>query len=133
MLTYNGKAIFQGEISKGNRYREEYLNSVNCFIENKYLESFEKRNLFMKDIVENQEAYRKSFINMIGEPVSPYPTYIPCAKREYIGTDDLSDIYYMQIETMPEFWFFGIFMVPHNAKKAPLVIAQHGGGSTPEI
>ncbi len=133
MIKYNGKAIFEGDFLTGNRHREQYLNSVNRFIENKYLESFGKRDLFMKDIAENQEGYREKFLKMIGEPTSPYPDTIPNVKSQYIGKDELCDIYYLQIEVMPEFWFFGIWMVPFNIEKAPLVIAQHGGGSTPEI
>lgn len=133
MVKYKGKSIFEADISVGNNYRKEYLDSINSFIEKKYSESVENRNIFMTKIVKNQEDYRKQFLEMIGEPVSPYPDYIPKAKSKYIGKDDMCDIYYLQIEVMPEFCFFGIYMVPFNVKKAPLIIAEHGGGSTPEI
>ena len=70
---------------------------------------------------------------MIGQPVCPYPQNVPNAKMEFVGKDDFCDIYHLQIETMSDFWFYGLFMIPHGAENAPLVIAQHGGGSTPEI
>lgn len=133
MVRYKGKSIYEADISIGNQCRKEYLDSIEKFIENKYTESLKSRNSFMEDITENQELYRKQFLKMIGEPVSPYPDNIPKAKSQYIGKDDMCDIYYLQIEVMPEFWFYGIYMVPFNIEKAPLVIAQHGGGSTPEI
>ncbi len=133
MVKYKGKTIFEGDISIGNQCRMEYLDSVNRFIENKYTESLKSREIFMTDIAENQELYRNQFLKMIGEPVFPYPENIPKVKSQYMGKDDMCDIYYLQIEVMPEFWFYGIYMVPFDVKKAPLVIAQHGGGSTPEI
>ena len=134
MVKYKGKQIYQGNVSLGNHLRKEYLESINKFIDQKYSESFRKRDEFCdKDIVQKQEVYRKQYIDMIGEPVYPYPEYCPKAKSTYVGKDDMCDIYYLQIEVMPEFWFWGIFMVPFNIEKAPLVIAQHGGGSTPEI
>ena len=133
MVKYKGKTIFEGDISAGNQCRKEYLDSVNRFIENKYTESLKTRDSYMENIVEKQEEYRSQFLEMIGQPVSPYPHDIPKAKSQYIGKDDMCDTYYLQIEVMPDFWFYGIYMVPFDVNKATLVIAQHGGGSTPEI
>ncbi|MBR1969800.1 MAG: acetylxylan esterase [Clostridia bacterium] len=133
MVKYKGKSIFEGDISIGNQCRKEYLDSINSFIENKYAKSLKNRDIFMENVVEKQECYREQFLKMIGEPVSPYPDNVPKAKSQYVGKDDMCDIYYLQIEVMPEFWFYGIYMVPFNVEKTPLVIAQHGGGSNPEI
>lgn len=133
MATYKGKSIYEGDISIGNKCRKEYLDSIEKFIENKYTESLKSRDSFMENIGEKQEEYRSQFLEMIGQPISPYPDYIPKAKSQHIGKNDMCDIYCMQIEVMPDFWFFGIYMVPFGVEKAPLVIAQHGGGSTPEI
>lgn len=133
MPVYNGKTIFECSIDGGNIYRQEYVDSVKKFIDNKLAEGPEKRSKFMKDIVLKQEDYRNQYIDMIGSPVSAYPENIPDAKMEFVGKDDFCDVYYLQIETMPDFKFFGLFMIPHGIKRAPLVIAQHGGGSMPEI
>lgn len=133
IITYNGKLVFEGDIASGNSYRKDYLDSINRFIQKKYDESFALRDKFMERITEDQEEYRKDFINMIGQPVFLYPDYIPDAKSEFIGKDEFCNIYRLKIEVMPEFWFYGIFMIPHGINRAPLVIAQHGGGSTPEI
>ncbi len=133
MAEYKNKAIFSGDITVGNPYRKSYADSVDSFVNKKLADCVAVRDEFMRDIVTCQQKYREQFVDMIGTPVTPYPDSIPIAKSEFIGCDDFCDIYYMQIETMPDFWFFGIFMLPHGIKKAPLVIAQHGGGSTPEI
>ncbi len=133
MAEYKGKKIYNGSITVGNPYRRDYRDSVNAFLDKKIKEGVSQRDEFMRDIVEDQQRYRQQFVDMIGTPVSPYPDTVPASKSEYIGSDDFCDITYMQIETMPDFWFYGIFMMPHGVKKAPLVIAQHGGGSVPEI
>lgn len=133
MVSYNGKNIYEGDISTGNNCRKEYLDSVHRFIQKKYVESRSFRDKFMENIAKEQEEYRKDFLDMIGQPVVPYPDNIPNAKSEFIGKDDFCDIYRLQIEVLPDFWFYGIYMVPFNVKNAPLVVAQHGGGSTPEI
>ncbi len=133
MIKYNEKAILQCDLSVGNTCRKEYVDSVNNFIDKKYKESFVKRNDFSQNIVESQEDFRKQYLEMIGQPVYPYPQNIPGAKTELAGKDDFCDVYRLQIEVTPEFWFYGIFMVPHGVKNAPLVIAQHGGGGTPEL
>ena len=134
MAKFKDFEIFTGDISNGNKYRKDYVDSISNFIDRQYeASSLNRKNFFLSCTLKNQENSRKEFLRMIGSPVSPYPLEIPRAKSELIGSDDLSDIYYLQIETMPDFWFFGIYMVPKGIKKSPLVIAQHGGGSTPEI
>lgn len=133
MAKYKGKSIFEGDIPSGNSYRKDYVDSINRFVQKKYDESFACRDKFMERITAEQKEHRKAFIDMIGQPVFPYPDYIPNAKSKFIGKDDFCDVYRLKIEVIPEFWFYGIFMVPYGVSRAPLVIAQHGGGSTPEI
>ena len=131
MTEFNGKKIFECGLAEGNACRREYRDSVFAYIDRKYKESIENRDAFMSDIVGNQENYRKKFIGMLGSP--DYPCGTPLAKTVHIGFDDFCNVYRLQIEVMPDFWFYGILMVPHGACNAPLVIAQHGGGSLPEI
>ena len=133
MATYKGKKIFECDLSANNPSRKKYLDCINDFIEKKFAESVGIRDDFAKDIAFQQEEYRKKFVEMIGQPVVPYPDDIPNVKKTFLGKDDFCDIYRLEIEVMPDFWFWGLFMVPFNVKKAPLVIAQHGGWSTPEI
>lgn len=131
-MNYNGKAIYEGDVSQGNVCRGNYLDSINTFIQKKYAESKSARDDFFADVVKNQEHYREAYLKMIGQPINPYPSDIPNAEMKHLGKDDFCDIYQLQIEVMPEFCFFGIFMVPFNEGKLPLVIAQHGGGGIPE-
>lgn len=134
MADYKGKTIFETDLTLGNQYRKEYLNSIERFVENKYKEGEKNRDkLFGENLAGNQSKHREDFLKMIGQPVSVYPETVPVAEYQKAGSDDMCDIEYVRIETMPGFWFFGIFMKPHGYSKTPLVVAQHGGGSTPEI
>jgi dienelactone hydrolase len=133
-MDYKGKELLQTTLEKGNIFRQEYLDSINKFISKKFEESKSKRDAFMgNNVRENQEKNRQYFLDLIGCPVNPYPTDIPNAKRTLIGQDQTCTAYYMQIEVMPDFWSYGIHLVPHNAKKTPLVILQHGGWGLPEV
>ncbi len=69
MTKYNEKSIFECDISSGNSYRKDYLDSINEFIQKRYCESIACRNKFIGEITTKQDEYRNAFINMIGQPV----------------------------------------------------------------
>ena len=137
MGTYNGKEIYEGDVHLGDEYRRAYLESVNRFISRGKEESYQKRADFMppEELIKNPEKYRKMLSEMLGSPLEGYPRGIPTYEKEYVATDGLSDIYRLKIEVFPDFYFYGMLMLPldRKEKRLPLVIAQHGGGSTPEI
>ena len=136
MITYNGKNVLQTDVHGGDKFREAYLNSVNRFIEKKLSETYSERESFMtpEALVENPEKYRKALLDMLGSPVKEYPTNVPTYEKEFVGSDDFSDIYRMKIEVMEDFYFYGMLLMPKKrSEKMPLVVAQHGGGSLPEI
>ena len=135
MGIFNGKRFLEEDPHNGDRHRKEYLQSILNLIDKKYEESYEERASFMpaESFAEKQDVYRTEYLKMIGSPVKEYPTDIPSAKKELVAEDDFGTFYRMQIEVLPDFWFYGILTVPHNTVKAPLVIAQHGGWGIPEL
>ena len=55
------------------------------------------------------------------------------SRFEKVGEDKHAHIYRVWIEVMDGVHTYGIYMVPKKMKdKAPLIIAQHGGGGNPE-
>ncbi len=137
MGIYNGKEIYEGDVHLGDEYRRAYLESVKRFISRGKEESYKKRADFMpaEELVKNPEKYRKLLSDMLGSPLEEYPSGTPTYEKEYVATDGMSDIYRLKIEVFPDFYFYGMLMLPldREGKRLPLVIAQHGGGSTPEI
>ena len=57
MRSYNGKNAFECDIGRGNKYRQEYFESVQKWIDKRYDECSKKRDNFMSDIVNEQEEY----------------------------------------------------------------------------
>ena len=137
MGEYKGKYIYEGDPHGGDSYREAYLNSVNKFIEKKLEETYARREEFMPNeaLAKHQEKYRRALLEMVGSPVGDdYPTDIPAIESEYVASDDLSDIYRLKIEILPEFYYYCMLFRPLGVSgKTPLTLAQHGGGSLPEI
>ena len=137
MGTYNGKYIYEGDPHLGDPYRAAYLESIKRFIEKGKAESFARREEFIpaEELVANPEKFRETYLDMIGSPLgNAYTLDIPRYEKEYVASDDLSDIYRLKIEVFSDFYFYGMLMTPKNMQgRVPLVVAQHGGGSLPEI
>lgn len=137
MGEYKGKYIYEGDPHLGDPYRAAYLNSVKAFIEKKKAQSYATRESFMPpcELKRNPEKYREALLGMIGSPTgSDYPTDIPTYEAEYVAADELSEIYRLKIQVLPEFYTYCMLFKPLGVSgKTPLVIAQHGGGSLPEI
>lgn len=136
MDKFKGKQIYKEAKEKSIPYKEMYLNSINDFIQKGFVEAEKQRMYYMspEKLKENEEEFRKEYLSVIGypkiEPLNP----IPDVKKEFIDEDEMCSIYRLSIEVFSGFWFYGLLMIPHEInEKAPLVIAQHGGGGTPEF
>jgi dienelactone hydrolase len=76
--------------------------------------------------------YRKNVLQFFGCP-PPGAIEGRINKFEKTGEDVYANIYRVWIEVMPGVHAYGIYMVPKKIRgKAPLIIAQHGGGGNPE-
>ncbi len=56
----------------------------------------------------------------------------PKEHKEFVTKDGDYTIYRMQLEVMPELWYYGILFVKEDGKKHPFVLSQHGGAGTPK-
>ena len=114
----------------GFEYRTRYLNSIEQFIKKGY-EKANSSRCTPEMLSTNREEYRVRYKQMLGIPEGG--GVCPAADKKYVGEDSLCKIYRLSIEVMEDFYFYGMLFVPYNAEKAPLVIAQHGGGGSPEF
>lgn len=132
-MYYNGKKIYKEHTDGGFSYRKDYLESVERFIDRVLEEGKSERREYAspEKLMNNQEQYRNDFMKMIGVPA--IEESIPTAKKEFVGEDDMCKIYRLSIETFSDFFFYGMLFVPHKTNNAPLIIAQHGGGGSPEF
>ena len=114
----------------GFEYRTRYLNSIEQFIKKGY-EKARANRCTPEKLSANREEYREQYKEMLGIPASDGT--FPTVKKNYVGKDGLCEIYRLSIEVREDFYFYGMLFVPHIAENAPLVIAQHGGGGSPEF
>ena len=130
--TFNGKKYYRCPETDGDSYRQKYIDSINAFIEGGYAEAIGKRGEYCSPaaMAADREGFRQKYLEMIGSP--EYPGYVPQMEKEYAGEDDFCKIYRLEIKVMDNFSFYGMLMIPHGADRSPLIIAQHGGGGTPE-
>lgn len=76
--------------------------------------------------------YRKSVESFFGT-TPPGSKEGKVARFEKAGEDAHANIYRVWVEVMEGVHTYGIYMVPKKLRgKAPLIIAQHGGGGNPE-
>ena len=59
----------------------------------------------------------------------------PCpVSQEFVGRDELCEIYRLRFSPLPKTPFFALLFIPHNlAAPSPLIVAAHGLLGTPEL
>ncbi len=134
-MIYNGKKIFEEAPDAADNLRRDYVSGIDAFIKRLNKEGKQKRREFMppEDLAENPEKYRALYLEMLGLN-KLNDKNLPEAKKEYVASDDVSDIYRLTVYITKEIPFYAMLVIPKNAQKPiPLMIAQHGGGGTPEL
>ena len=129
-MEYKGKRIWTTNPADADRFRQSYLDGIQNYILRKHAEAKEARtsDTMTKQIEERRAAFRKMLgvDAVLGELVSG-------VYQELIGEDDICHIYRLTVPVTKEIPMYALFMVPKNVEIMPLVIAQHGGGGTPEL
>ncbi len=96
------------------------------------LTSFEPDYFSIEDYINSLYPYRKKVGDYFGYP-PPKAKEGKISKIMKIGEDAHCTIYRVWVEVIEGVNAYGLYMVPKNLKgKAPLLIAQHGGGGNPE-
>ncbi|MDY6315238.1 MAG: hypothetical protein SPL89_08760 [Clostridia bacterium] len=136
-MTFNGKSLISCGHAGGDSFRRLYFEALEKYISDAENSAYSKREVFMpcKKLKADPEYYRKKYIEMIGQPVSEYPSDIPIATVEKFGEDDFGEYSYVSVEVLKSLPFFGILHMPKmraDSGKIPLIIAQHGGGGLAE-
>lgn len=116
-------------------YRQAYLSGIEEYIARMNRECAQARRTYFcpEKLKKDQERYRREYLQMLG-----LDTFLnagtPKANLVYVGQDDSCDIYRLTVELTEEIPFYSLLMIPKSVTgPVPLVIAQHGGGGTPEL
>lgn len=134
-MEFEGKQIYHGDIHEGDSYRREYADSIARLLTRKHAQGYTTRESFLppSQLKTHREEYRQEYLKMIGFPFDLMRKELPRVDTVFVGEDDFCKIYRLSLEVAEDFRFYGMLMLPNGITKAPLVIAQHGGGGTPEF
>jgi len=125
----------------GNTFRATMLTEVQALLRQKQREadrcrkqSFQPNFGSVAAYEQSTAPYREELRRMLGWPLTERrPTDGPAASQQNVAIDSLGRISRVWIETLPGVRTYGLFFRPRGHGPFPLVIAQHGGGGTPEL
>ena len=69
----------------GNGYRIKYLKGIEEVINQRREECEKNRSEFMRNFSENQEEYRKKYLDMLGWPLNTEPKEIKSVTKRLIS------------------------------------------------
>lgn len=75
-----------------------------------------------------------AYARLLGSPLDCESSSPTALSQEYVGSDELCEIFRLRITVLPELPFFGLMFVPKGKSGSlPLCIAAHGHLGTPEL
>lgn len=134
-MEYAGKKIWLESPDAADGYRKNYICGIEEYISRKNSECRAARRAALKPemLALEQNIVREQFRQMLGLPLFSGRSYRP-ADLQYVGKDDICRIYRLVVYIVDQIPFYSILLLPHGVSEPiPLVIAQHGGGGTPEL
>ncbi|MBQ4087972.1 MAG: dienelactone hydrolase family protein [Clostridia bacterium] len=134
-MRFEDKKLYEESPDVANRYRKNFKEGLERFIETLNTSGKQERTAFFppEALPEKIEEYRSKYRDMLGIPRVPDGIF-GAVEKTYVATDDVCDIFRVAIGITEEIPMYGLLLMPKQAKEPmPLVIAQHGGGGTPEL
>lgn len=132
--------LYEDEVHNSNPLRTEQAREFDTYINGLKSSPALLASVFTPDYasskayVKSTEKLRQAFADSIGYPPPGKPGKDEKATFTKIGADHLATYYRATIPVLPGVSAEGIYLVPVGLKgKAPLVIAMHGGGGSPEV
>jgi len=134
-----GAAYYEESVTASNPLRTQQAKELDEYVLAMKRDSNRLRGVFQPDYSSPQafersaQPLRKAFCESIGYP-PPGEATKEAATFDKIGEDSIGVYYRASIAILPHVHAEGIYIVPKGVTgKAPLVIAMHGGGGSPEV
>lgn len=130
------KKYYSEEVVKDTRYRAEYVQTIDAFLEAEKQKAEEKRKAFIspQSYVQNPELYRQQYKQMLGFPLTCAREMPQCIEKTFVGRDGNVDIYRMQFLMPFGIKFYGMyFQQVDRTQSHPFIFGLHGGWGTPEL
>ncbi len=125
---------YKEDFSAGRKFRDDYLKSIEKLLDKRMEDAKRERELFVDEIIKAPEKALEKFKDMLGWPLNEEkPEGAPKVKETFVASENGIDIIRLQLEILPEFWYYGILFRRNDGKRRPFFISQHGGQGTPEL
>jgi len=134
-MEYKEKKLYEEAPEAADGYRSAYVRGIREYILEENRRHRQLRRSFMppEALREDPEKYRQSYRKMLGLDGLP-GTQAGKPECVFAGEDEICRIYRLTVYPVKEIPFYSLLLIPHGAAEPmPLVIAQHGGGGTPEL
>lgn len=134
-MEFIDKQLWSEGPTAADHYRQRYADGLAAFVARKNAESKLGRTLTMSPeaLKADPEFFREKYKAMLGLNLFAETSSKP-VEVTYVDSDEVCGIYRLTVYITDEIPFYAMLLLPHNAEKPmPLVIAQHGGGGTPEL
>ena len=134
-MEFLGKQIWNEDPIAADDYRARYAEGIQEYIKNKNEEckNIRRNTMSPEELKKNLEIYREKYKEMLGLQLFS-GNVLKKVETEFVGTDEVCSIYRLSVYIAEEIPFYSLLLLPHNVKEPmPIVIAQHGGGGTPEL
>ena len=134
-MEYKGRMIYEEAPDAADGYRQAYIQGIEKYISNMNCRSRKLREdrMPLHAFPEAQERFRGEYRKMLGLDVFSVAAE-KAPEVTYVASDDICDIFRLVAYPQKEIPFYAMLLIPHGAgRPVPLVIAQHGGGGTPEL
>ncbi len=125
--------LYQESRDAGNSYRNTYHQGLEALLLQLQEQARENCARYHNEINHQPERFRDRIRKSLGWPLTQQRQVQAEVKKQFVASDDLADIYRLQLQIQPGVWMYGILFLQHAEKPLPIVIAQHGGFGTPEL
>lgn len=126
---------YEEPVVKDTKERQEYLNSIEAFLQEKKAACAAGRNAFIspEKYKNNPEKYRAAFIEMLGFPLTE-ASETPTLEKTFVAQDKNVNIYRIRFYFPCGIATYGLYFEQIEQRDdTPFVIAFHGGAGTPEL
>ncbi|MEM6391912.1 MAG: alpha/beta hydrolase [Planctomycetota bacterium] len=135
---------YQEPADAGNAHRAAFREQTRELIRQRFRAAAEARYGYFQPSTDSPpawadsvEGYREDLRRLLGWPlVHTKADPNPALKRQAVVEDEHGTIERIHAEALPGWWMYALLFLPtpiNPSTPPPLVIAQHGGGGTPEL
>lgn len=115
-------------------YKRQYLEGIEALASGLEQKARTSREAVWRDMITDQEIYRRKFAELLGWPLTEEREYAPCeVNSQRLMNESDCIVERMQFGVSEGVVMTGLLFLHEEHTKRPFVMVQHGGLGTPEF